>query len=98
MSGGSGFSSTTGIAGFPNGEVYRVNEVAPTVVVARAFFRQNFSLGDETEKIGEDQNTLAGLLPKERLTITVGKFSLTDIFDNNAFSHDPRTQFMNWSL
>ena len=98
MSGGSGFSSTTGIAGFPNGEVYRVSDVAPKVVVARVFFRQIFSLGDETEKIGEDQNTLAGLSPKERLTITVGKFSLTDIFDNNAFSHDPRTQFMNWSL
>ena len=27
-----------------------------------------------------------------------GKFALTDFFDNNTYSHDPRTQFMNWAL
>jgi high affinity Mn2+ porin len=37
-------------------------------------------------------------MPAKRLVITLGKFSITDIFDANAYSHDPRTQFMNWSL
>ena len=23
---------------------------------------------------------------------------VTDYFDNNAYSHDPRAQFMNWAL
>jgi high affinity Mn2+ porin len=27
-----------------------------------------------------------------------GKFAVTDYFDNNRYSHDPRSQFMNWSL
>jgi high affinity Mn2+ porin len=27
-----------------------------------------------------------------------GKFAATDFFDQNAYSHDPRTQFMNWSI
>lgn len=34
----------------------------------------------------------------KRLTIISGKFAITDYFDNNSYSHDPRTQFMNWSL
>jgi high affinity Mn2+ porin len=27
-----------------------------------------------------------------------GKVSAADFFDNNAYSHDPRTQFMNWPI
>jgi len=99
MSGGSGFSLTRGVAGFPNGEVYRVDVVTPKIFIARGFLRQNFLLGEqEKEKIEPDQNQLAEWLPTARLTLTVGRFSLTDIFDDNAYSHDPRTQFMNWSL
>jgi high affinity Mn2+ porin len=98
LAGGSGFSSTTGIAGFPNGEIYRVDNPAPRVFVARLFLRQHFALGDEMENTDPDQNQIAGPLPKSRLTVTVGKFSLTDVFDGNKYSHDARTQFLNWAL
>src|SRR5262249_47277375 len=30
--------------------------------------------------------------------ITIGKFSVVDIFDTNKYAHDPRTDFMNWAL
>jgi high affinity Mn2+ porin len=33
-----------------------------------------------------------------RLTLTAGRFGVADLFDDNAFSHDPRTQFLNWAL
>ena len=33
-----------------------------------------------------------------RFTLITGKFAVTDFFDNNSYSHDPRRQFMNWSL
>jgi high affinity Mn2+ porin len=98
LAGGSGFSSTTGIAGYPNGEIYRVDNPAPKVFIARLFLRQHFGLGDEMESIDPDQNRIAGPLPKSRLTVTVGKFSLTDVFDDNKYSHDARTQFLNWAL
>ena len=98
LAGGSGFSSTTGIAGFPNGEIYRVDNPAPRVFIARFFLRQHFALGDEVESVEPDQNQIAGPLPKSRLTVTVGKFSLTDVFDDNRYSHDARTQFLNWAL
>jgi high affinity Mn2+ porin len=95
---GSGFSSSRGVAGFPNGEIYRVDNPAPRVFIARLFFRQHFQLEREREWVGADQNQLAGRLPASRLTLTIGRFSLTDFFDDNSFSHDPRTQFMNWAL
>jgi high affinity Mn2+ porin len=98
LAGGSGFSSTTGVAGFPNGEIYRVDNPTPKLFIARLLLRQHFALGDEMEVIDPDQNRIAGRLPKARLTVTVGKFSLTDVFDDNAYSHDARTQFLNWAL
>ena len=33
-----------------------------------------------------------------RYSITVGRFTVTDFFDNNRYSHDPRTQFMGWGV
>ena len=30
--------------------------------------------------------------------ITVGKFSVVDIFDSNRYAHDPRGDFLNWTL
>ena len=33
-----------------------------------------------------------------RYTITAGRFTVTDFFDDNRYSHDPRTQFMGWAV
>src|SRR5262249_26234908 len=33
-----------------------------------------------------------------RFTWTIGKFSAADKLDSNAYSHDPRGQFQNWSI
>lgn len=38
------------------------------------------------------------LKENQSLQIFVGKFGLSDYFDTNSYSHDPRTQFINWSL
>lgn len=32
------------------------------------------------------------------LKLVIGKYGLSDYFDFNAYSHDPRAHFMNWSL
>jgi len=98
LAGGGGVSGTEGVAGFPNGEVYRVDNPAPKVFIARLFFRHTVALGEGTEYAASGQNRVAGDVPVPRLTITAGKFSLTDIFDDNRYSHDARTQFLNWAL
>jgi high affinity Mn2+ porin len=95
---GTGLSDTVGVAGFPNGEATRAGAKTPEYNTARLFARQTFALGGATEKTESDQNQLAGVRPAERLTLTVGKLSAADIFDTNTYSHDPRTQFLNWAL
>ncbi len=98
MSGGAGFSKTLGAAGFPNGETFRVGSPEPKIYIARAYLTQRFSWGNEQDTSSDDNNQLAGLQSKRYFSITAGKFGMADFFDTNAFSHDPRTQFMNWSL
>jgi len=45
LSGGSGLSSTLGVAGFPNGETFRVGGTQNKIYIARTYFRQNFGWG-----------------------------------------------------
>jgi high affinity Mn2+ porin len=95
---GQGLSRVLGLAAPPNGETYRVDSTELKANLARLFLRQTFALGDKVETQEDEENRLAGRVPSHRLVVTVGKVSGTDIFDDNAYAHDPRTQFNNWSL
>jgi high affinity Mn2+ porin len=98
LAGGRGFSGVNGIAGFTNGEITRVGQPQPTPYIARAILRQTWGLGGEQETAEDTANQIAGKRDVGRFTLSVGKFAFTDFFDNNVYSHDPRTQFMNWSM
>jgi high affinity Mn2+ porin len=98
LSGGSGLSKTLGVAGFPNGETFRVGGSEPKIYIARLYFTQNFEWGKEKDTLQDDNNQLAGLKSKRYFSVTAGKFGMADFYDGNEFSHDPRSQFMNWSL
>jgi high affinity Mn2+ porin len=98
VSAGDGLSGVTGIGDPPNGETPRVSSTNPTPVVARLFARQTFGFGGEQEDITDGANTIAGKQDVNRLTITFGQYAANDIFDNNTYAHDPRSQFMNWAL
>lgn len=95
---GFGLSSTLGVAGFPSGEAYKVGSATPYARIPRAFLRQTFNLGGETNKIDGDINQFASIQTNDRIVLTVGKFGVTDVFDGNKYVHDPRKDFMNWSL
>lgn len=97
LAGGRGFSGVTGIADFPNGEMPRVASATPKPYLARAYIQQDFGFGSERESFESEENQLAGSRPMNRYTLIIGKFSAEDFFDNNAYSHDPRTQFMSWA-
>ncbi|MEO6993234.1 MAG: carbohydrate porin [Lacunisphaera sp.] len=98
ISGGKGLSGTVGAAGFPNGEATRVGATTLTPYLARLFFRQTFNLDATTESVEPDANQLGGSRAKSNITLTLGRFAAGDVFDDNSYSHDPRTQFSNWSL
>ena len=91
-------SNLTGLGGLSNGEIARTSGPKPKLYMARAFLRQNWGLGDIQDAVDSGANQLAGKIHQRQIVLTVGKLSVTDIFDNNVYSHDPRTQFINWSL
>jgi high affinity Mn2+ porin len=97
IAGGRGFSEVTGVANFPNGELPRVASATPKPYLARLYTTYDFGFGDEKENIESDMNQLSGTRPMNRYSITIGRFTVTDFFDNNRYSHDPRMQFMGWS-
>jgi high affinity Mn2+ porin len=95
---GFGLSKTLGVEGFPNGEAFRLGTEVPNVNLTRVFIRQTFGLGGEKEAVEDDTLHLAGTQDVSRITLTLGRMSAKDIFDNNAYAGDPRTQFLNWAL
>jgi high affinity Mn2+ porin len=95
---GFGLDNTLGVAGFPSGEAYRVGANQPYFRLPRAFIRQVIDTGEERETVEAAANQLRGSRSLDRWVVTVGKFAVTDIFDTNQYAHDPRADFLNWSL
>lgn len=85
-------------AGVGNGEAQKGGRWDADVQVARLYFSQTLGFGGEKETIKDDLNQIAGAKDISRLTLTFGKLAANDIFDNNAYAHDPRSQFQNWTL
>src|SRR5437879_1973083 len=61
LSGGAGLSKTLGIAGFPNGETFRVGAAEPKIYIGRLYLKQKFEWGKEKDTIEDDANQLAGI-------------------------------------
>ncbi|GJE29919.1 hypothetical protein LDDCCGHA_0082 [Methylobacterium oxalidis] len=95
---GFGLSRTLGVAGFVNGEAQKAGAPFPKLRSNRYFLRQTFGLGGETEDVPDGPNQVATRRDIERITVVAGKFALGDFFDGNVYAHDPRVDFMNWSL
>jgi len=95
---GVAFSELHGLGGLPNGELAKTAGTNPTLYRARAFLRQTWGLGGDTEKIDADFNQFANVVDKRRVVLTAGNFAVPDVFDAVSYAQDPRTQFMNWSF
>jgi high affinity Mn2+ porin len=94
---GFGLDNTLGVAGFPSGEDYKVGKNQPYLRLPRVFVRQNLNLDDASQSVHAAANQLGGVHSANRIVITVGKFSVTDVFDTNQYAHDPRMDFFNWA-
>jgi high affinity Mn2+ porin len=95
---GFGLSNTLGVAGFPSAEAYKVGSTDPYFRIPRTFIRQTIDLGGDTRKVKDDLNQFGGSQTENRLVITMGKFSVSDIFDTVSYAHDARNDFLNWTL
>ena len=95
---GVALSGLTGLGGLTNGELQKTAGSKPVLYLARAFLRQTWALGGESEKVDSGFNQLAGSQASRRLVLTVGTLAVSDLFDPSRYAHDARGQFINWAL
>jgi high affinity Mn2+ porin len=96
--GGLGVGNVFGLGAPPNGETQRVGDPAPTGYFARLLYQQTIPLGGEWHRLEDIANQIPEPHYDNNIVFKIGRMAVTDDFDDNTFSHDPRTQFMNWGL
>jgi high affinity Mn2+ porin len=95
---GFGLDDTVGVAGFPSAEAYKVGKARPYLRLQRLFLRQTIDLGGGDESVDPAANTFGGHQSNNRIVLTIGKFSVPDIFDANDYAHDSKHDFLNWAI
>lgn len=95
---GFGVSNTVGLAAYPSNEAFKRGTEEPYFYVPRIMVRQTIALSGDTVPGDYDALRFSRPLPRERVTVTVGRMSVWDIFDDNRYAHDARTQFLNWTM
>jgi high affinity Mn2+ porin len=93
---GFGLGLTHGLAQFPNSMAYKAGKYRGDFNIPHLFLRQTIGFGGEQEQLEADELQLAEKVDISRLTFQVGRMASVDIFDNNAFAHNPRVDFLNW--
>jgi high affinity Mn2+ porin len=96
--GGNGIGVALGLAGFTNLDVVRNPTLSKDPYVARLMLHKVISLSGDSIVSERTPFSLFDRLPKRRLEIRFGKFSLVDFFDLNSYGTDSNFQFMNWTV
>jgi high affinity Mn2+ porin len=99
---GAGLSNSLGLAGITNLDVVRIpgegTPLSTAPYLARGMIHKVFALSKD--KIENDRNPLSLFteLPRRRLELRFGKFTLPDFLDENSVGSDTHFQFMNWTV
>jgi hypothetical protein len=91
-------SNATGLGGLADGEISKTSNPNPTAYYARLFVRQTWDLGGDYTAVASGMDQLADSVASRRIALTVGDYSPTDIFGQNSYAGDPRSQFFNAAL
>jgi high affinity Mn2+ porin len=96
--GGSALSTGLGLAGFTNLDIVRNPQLSKAPYLARGMVHTVIALS--RDKVESERNPLSLFeeLPRRRLEIRLGKFSLVDFFDQNSVATDTHFQFTNWTI
>ncbi len=96
--GGAALSTGLGIAGFPNLDIVRNPLLSKAPYLARGMVHKVFALSKDKVENQRSFLSLFDELPRRRLEIRVGKFSMVDFFDVNSTGSDTHFQFLNWAV
>jgi hypothetical protein len=96
--GGAALSTGLGLAGNTDLDIVRNPLLSKAPYLGRGMIHKVFALSKD--KIENQRSFLSLLdeLPRRRLEIRVGKFSMPDFFDQNSVGSDTHFQFNNWTL
>ncbi|WP_424360997.1 carbohydrate porin [Methylocystis parvus] len=105
---GYGPNNALGAAAYPNGIAQKIGRAAPYMRFQRYFLRQIIGLGGDdahdpdegsrSEVLESVQNQVSGKVDRNRVVVTLGKFAVGDVFDDNVYAHDPTTGFLNFAF
>ncbi|MFZ0286927.1 MAG: porin, partial [Terriglobales bacterium] len=96
--GGAALSTGFGLAGFTNLDIVRNPSLSKAPYVARAMIHKVFALSKEKTENERNPLSLFSELPKRRVEVRFGKFSVPDFFDQNSAGSDTHLQFLNWTV
>jgi high affinity Mn2+ porin len=96
--GGAALSTGLGIAGAPNLDIVRNPLLSKAPYLARGIIHTVFALSKDKVENSRSFLSLFDELPRRRLEIRFGKFSMADFFDVNAVGSDTHFQFANWTV
>ena len=96
--GGLALSSGFGLAGNTDLDIVRNPSLSKAPYLARGMIHKVIPLSKD--KVENDRNFLSlfNELPRRRLELRFGKFSMPDFFDANSVGSDTHYQFMNWTI
>src|SRR5580700_10915851 len=96
--GGAALSTGLGLAGNTDLDIVRNPSLSKAPYLARGMIHKVFALSKD--KIENQRNALSLFdeLPRRRLELRFGKFSMVDLFDQNLVGSDTHLQFTNWAI
>jgi hypothetical protein len=96
--GGSALSTGLGLAGNPDLDIVRNPLLSKTPYLARGMIHKVFALSEDKVENARNALSLFNELPRRRLEVRFGKFSMVDFFDQNSVGSDTHFQFTNWTV
>ncbi len=95
--GGAALTYGFGLAGNTDLDIVRNPSLSKAPYVGRALIHKVFALSKDKVENQRSYLSLFDELPRRRLEIRFGKFSLPDFFDINSVGSDTHLQFLNWT-
>jgi hypothetical protein len=95
--GGAALSTGLGMAGAPDLDIVRNPLLSKAPYLGRGMIHKIFALSQDKIENTRSYLSLFSELPRRRLEIRVGKFSMPDFFDVNSVGSDTHLQFLNWA-
>jgi high affinity Mn2+ porin len=95
--GGAALSQGFGLAGNADLDIVRNPLLSKAPYLGRGEFHKVFALSDDKIENQRNMFSLFEELPRRRLELRFGKFSMPDSFDVNSVGSDTHFQFLNWT-